>query len=312
MRIHLDTDLGSDTDDACALAMLLGWPDVEVAGITTTIDPGGIRAGMVARCLELAGRTDIPVAAGADVSLTTRTTPGTIPTDARYWPEPVEPRPSRMGDAMVLLRESVESGATIVAIGPYTNLARLEAIMSGSLGRVPVVLMGGIVRPAAAGLPRWGPEMDWNVQCDTNAAQVVFANTTDLTVVTVPTTFKAHLRAAHLPRLRAAGPLGELLARQAEAHAADNSMTDLGHAHDALPDDLLNFQYDAVACAVAAGWSGAVTEEIGLAPVLEEKVLRFEPDARGRATNVVVDIDAADFEERWFAAVECGARAVMR
>lgn len=61
IRVHLDTDFGSDTDDACALAMLLGWPDVEIVGITTTIDPGGIRAGFVARCLELAGRTGIPV-----------------------------------------------------------------------------------------------------------------------------------------------------------------------------------------------------------------------------------------------------------
>ncbi len=32
MRIHLDTDLGGDTDDACALAMLLGWPGVELVG----------------------------------------------------------------------------------------------------------------------------------------------------------------------------------------------------------------------------------------------------------------------------------------
>jgi hypothetical protein len=35
LRVHLDTDLGSDTDDLCALAMLLGWPDVEVVGVTT-------------------------------------------------------------------------------------------------------------------------------------------------------------------------------------------------------------------------------------------------------------------------------------
>ena len=40
MPIHLDTDLGGDPDDACALAMLLGWPDVELVGITTTADPG--------------------------------------------------------------------------------------------------------------------------------------------------------------------------------------------------------------------------------------------------------------------------------
>jgi len=83
VRIHLDTDLGSDTDDACALAMLLGWPGAELVGITTTIDPGGIRAGFVTRVLELAGHTDIPVAAGAEVSLTTGITRWTMrPTGA--------------------------------------------------------------------------------------------------------------------------------------------------------------------------------------------------------------------------------------
>jgi inosine-uridine nucleoside N-ribohydrolase len=64
MRIHLDTDIGSDPDDARALAMLLGWPDVEVVGITTTLDPEGRTAGFVANCLELAEHNDIRVAAG--------------------------------------------------------------------------------------------------------------------------------------------------------------------------------------------------------------------------------------------------------
>jgi inosine-uridine nucleoside N-ribohydrolase len=162
--------------------------------------------------------------------MTTREIPGTIPDDERYWGEPIAPSPSRPGDAVSLLRASVESGATIVAIGPYTNLAQLEAIRGGSLGLVPVVLMGGFVHAPSAGLPQWGPEMDWNVQCDTNAAEVVFANTTNLTLVTVPPTFKAHLRGAHLERLRAAGPLGALLARQSEAHGADNGMAELARA----------------------------------------------------------------------------------
>ena len=46
-RVHLDTDLGGDPDDGCALAMLLGWPGVEVVGITTTADSDGRRAGYV-------------------------------------------------------------------------------------------------------------------------------------------------------------------------------------------------------------------------------------------------------------------------
>ena len=44
MLVHLDTDLGGDTDDACALALLLGQAGVELAGITTVADRAGRRA----------------------------------------------------------------------------------------------------------------------------------------------------------------------------------------------------------------------------------------------------------------------------
>ena len=48
--------------------------------------------------------------------------------------------------------------------------------------------------------------------------------------------------------------------------------------HAGLPDDLLNFQDDLVAYAVAAGLNGAVVEEQRLWPVMEGDVLRFRPD----------------------------------
>ena len=57
MKIHLDTDLGGDPDDACALSMLLAWPEIELVGVTTNLDVGGERAGCVRRILELAGRS---------------------------------------------------------------------------------------------------------------------------------------------------------------------------------------------------------------------------------------------------------------
>jgi inosine-uridine nucleoside N-ribohydrolase len=71
MKIHLDTDYGGDPDDTCALAMLRGWEGVDIVGITTNLDADGRRAGCVHHCLELAGRTDIPVEAGARESMTT-------------------------------------------------------------------------------------------------------------------------------------------------------------------------------------------------------------------------------------------------
>ena len=56
MRLHLDTDIGGNVDDACALAMVLGWPGAEVLGITTTADPDGRRASYVMCVLDLVGR----------------------------------------------------------------------------------------------------------------------------------------------------------------------------------------------------------------------------------------------------------------
>jgi len=303
MRLHLDTDLGGDPDDACALAMLLGWPGLELVGITTTVDPGGRRAGCVEHCLDLAGRRDIPVAAGAGASLTTLRSADPVGDDERYWPSTVSARPSSPGAALDLLQHSIDAGATIVAIGPYTNLALLEVSRPGSLGRVPVVVMGGWTERPADGLPAWGPEHDWNVQWDTRAARILAA-TPRLTLATLPVTLKAHLRAADLPRLRASGPLGELLARQAEAHGHDYGMAELGRAHAGLPDDLLNFHYDPVACAVALGWSGAVVDERRLRPVLKGDTLRFEPDDDGRAVRVLIDVDGASFSETWLASVE--------
>lgn len=303
MRIHLDTDLGGDTDDACALVMLLGWPEVEITGVTTVADPDGLRAAYVAYLLSLAGRDDIPVAAGSQLALTTLAKADPIVNDARHWPTDIAPLPSAPGAALDLLGRSLDSGATLVAIGPFTNLALLEVARAGSLARQPVVVMGGWVYPPAPGLPQWGPEMDFNVQWDTRAAEIVVASAR-LTLVTLPVTLKAHLRAADLPRLSAAGPLGHLLARQGKAHGEAHQMANLGREHLGLPDDLVNFQYDPVACAVAAGWSGATTEEVRLRPVREGSVLSFQPDPLGRLTRVVVDVDSAAFDKLWISAVE--------
>ncbi len=308
MRIHLDTDLGGDTDDTCALAMLLGRPDVELVGITTGIDPGGRRAGYVRHCLDLAGRTDIPVVAGAAVSLSTLRTADPLIDDERYWPAGIAPRPAPPGAALDLLSADIDAGATVVAIGPYTNLALLEVARPGSLARGPVVLMGGWVRPPADGLPAWGPDMDWNVQWDPQAARIVVAAAGSLTLATLPATMQAQVRAADLPRLRAAGPLGELLARQCEAHGADYAMGEMGAAHTSLPDDLLNFQYDPVACAVALGWPGATVEDMTLRTSMDGDLLRFEPDPAGRPARVLTDVDGVRFGETWLAAVEHAGR----
>jgi inosine-uridine nucleoside N-ribohydrolase len=225
---------------------------------------------------------------------------GGLPEHDTFWGgDPVGPVPGSLDDAAALLTDSVDAGATVVGIGPYTNLAALETKHAGALRAVPVVLMGGCLDPPRPGLPQWGPAMDWNVQCDIAAAEVVFDNASDLTLVTLPATLDAHLRRTHLARLERSGPIGVLLARQARAHAAHNGFTELGRAHAALPDDLLNFQYDPVACATAVGWTGVTTETINLRTTIDDGVLRFDRDTEGKPVTVVTQVDGDAFAERW-------------
>ncbi|MGH2807278.1 MAG: nucleoside hydrolase, partial [Actinomycetota bacterium] len=290
LRIHLDTDLGSDTDDLCALAMLLGWQGIELVGVTTNTDPRGIRAGFTAYALSLAGRDDVEVVAGAQGSLSSLFVPLAFPD---YWPEEIEPRPARSGHAIEVLEGAAASGATIVAVGPYTNLALLETARPGLLASTNVVVMGGHVTAPRRGLPQWGRDDDFNVQQDRYAAAIVFERVRPVVVPLAPC-LDAHLRAAHLPRLRAAGPLGELIADQSESHARDNGRTELGRAYPELPDDLLNFHYDPLAGAIAAGWGGVAIEQIPTRIALGPDRLEMTRSDDGVPLRVVTDVDGRD------------------
>ena len=306
-HIHLDTDIGGETDDLCALAMLLGWADVELVGVTTSSDSGGLRAGLARYALRLAGQEGVPVVAGADGSLGGyRFPPGFSDLD-RYWPEPVAPEPSPPGAALDLLERSVEMGATVVGVGPWTNLALLEAARPGLLASTRLVVLGGYVRPVRAGLPSWEPDMDYNVQQDTLAARIVWERCDPL-VVQLSVSLEVTLRETHLPRLREGGALSRLIARQGELYGADSDMRRVGGEHPGLPDDLLNFQYDPLACAVAAGWDGARVEELRLSAQLKDGVLAFPEVPGGKPTRVVTGVDGPPLEREWVKAVHAVGR----
>src|SRR5262249_37867116 len=63
-RIVLDTDIGTDVDDALALALALASPEIELVAVPTASGDTALRARIAARLLALAGRTEVPVHAG--------------------------------------------------------------------------------------------------------------------------------------------------------------------------------------------------------------------------------------------------------
>lgn len=299
-KLHLDTDIAGDIDDLCALAMLLKWPGVELAGLTTNSDDGGRRAGYARYALRLAGRDDVRVAAGADVSLGCyRVHPG-LPEEAQYWPEPVPPAPGVLEDALDLLQESIEQGAQIVAVGAYTNLALLERRNPGLLARADLTLMGGYVFPPRAGCPDWNHEMDWNVQVDAGSALTVF-ECGDGLLTPLAMTVETYLRRAHLPALRQAGPLARLIARQAEAFAQEYGNEEwIAKTCPALPPDTINFLHDPLACAIALGWAeGVEVQTLPLRSTIEDSWMRQRVQPGGKPTRVVTRVDGARFSQFW-------------
>ena len=300
VRIHLDTDIGGDIDDVCALAMLLRWPNAELTGVTTVTEENGRRAGYARYVLRLAGREEVPVAAGADVSLERfRELPG-YPDEASYWPEPVPAAPGPLEDALQLLKASIEAEATIAAIGPFTNLALLEERYPGILARARLVLMGGYIRSIRPGFPYWPPRSDYNVQQDVAAARRVFESGNPL-IVPLTVTVETAFRRAYLAGLRSSGPLGALVARQGEAHdAVHNNAARFGATCPGLPDDILNFQHDPLAVAVALGWDEVAIETLPLVLREEDGWLLEEERPDGKLTRVVTAVDGPRFNDLWY------------
>jgi inosine-uridine nucleoside N-ribohydrolase len=301
VKVHLDTDLGGDIDDLCALALLLALPDLEITGITTVGEEGGRRRGYVEHALRMAGRSDIPVRAGADVSSGYFRWAMGYPNDADYWPEPIAPIPNPLEEALVLLERSIELGATVVAIGPFTNLLLLDQLQPGIVAEAPLYVMGYLVRPIPPGYPQWDISADWNVQSDVAAAQYVLEKLSP-TIIPCEMTAQTSLRRAYLPSLRQKGGLAALIARQAEAFARDERHEETyGKTCAKLPSDTINFQHDPLACAVAWGWSGAILETLPLRAELDATgFLRAVSHPEGKPTRLVTWIDGRSFGHWWY------------
>ncbi len=300
-KIHLDTDIGGDMDDLCALAMLLKWPDLEITGVTTVSDEAGRRAGYVRYVLGLMERTDIAYAAGVDVASGYYRYHLDYPPEEENWLEPITPRPGSSDQAIALLGRSIEQGAVIVATGPLTNLMLLEKQSPGILKQADLFLMGGHVFDIPAEYPQWGHEMDYNIQVDMPSARFVLEHANP-TLVPLTVSCQTALRRAYLPRLEKSGRLGQLIVRQAELCGRLEHYEQLyGETCPGLPRDIINFLHDPLACAIALGWKeGVEVETVPLKLETRESWLYEIPDRDGMPTRLVTKIDGNAFNEYWW------------
>ncbi len=172
-KILLDTDIGSDIDDAICLAYLLAQPQCELLGITTVSGEPVRRAMMASAQCKLAGK-EIPIYPGAaDPLLIAQGQPYAPQADAlAAWSHETK---FPQGEAVEFLRRTIRANPgeiTLLTIGPLTNIALLFATdpeIPHLLKRL--VLMCGVFgeRPGHQGKP-----LEWNALLDPHATAIVY------------------------------------------------------------------------------------------------------------------------------------------
>jgi len=169
--VILDTDIGDDIDDTWALALLLKSPEVDVKMVVSDRGNTVYRAKIIARLLEVAGRTDVPVGIGirenqkesgrqaawvADYDLSRY--PGTVHQDGV----------AALIDAIMNAPQPI----TLICIGPVPNIRAALQRQPEIAKRARFVGMHGSVRKGYNGGPE--PSKEWNVVADAKAAQAAF------------------------------------------------------------------------------------------------------------------------------------------
>jgi inosine-uridine nucleoside N-ribohydrolase len=121
------------------------------------------------------------------------------------------------------------------------------------------------------------------------------------TLVPLSVTVETYLRRAHLDRLRQAGSLAQLIARQAEAFAVEyDNERQHGRTCAGLPDDIINFQHDPLACAIALGWrDGIEIDELPLRIEMKDGWLHQSIAEDGAPMQVVTRVDGERFSNLW-------------
>jgi inosine-uridine nucleoside N-ribohydrolase len=212
--VLIDCDPGHD--DAIALLLALASPELELLGVTTVAGNQTLEktTANAIRVLELAGRADVPVAAGAARPLVrdpyvAADVHGESGLDGPTLPAPgAAPLDRHAVDFMAEVVLASPRPVTLVPTGPLTNVALFLARHPGAAERLDrIVLMGGAIAEGNV-----TPAAEFNVWADPEAARRVFTSGLDVTMVGLDVTHKALVTPAHADLLRAGGRTGTVVA----------------------------------------------------------------------------------------------------
>jgi purine nucleosidase len=266
-RIIIDTDPG--IDDAMAIFYALSSPELDVVGLTTIFGNAETETTTynALALLALAGRSDIPVARGADAPLVA-TYGGAVDFvhgadgqgNAGITPSTTPAVDESAAEFIVRTVMAAPGEITLVPVGPLTNIAlamRLEPMLAENLREI--VLMGG-----NAFCPgNVNPSAEANIHNDPEAADIVFGAACPITMAGLDVTHKVQMTTADLARIPAmdnprAAHLARILPCYVDFHATYDGLDGI-FIHDSTAISYLlapdAFTWDEYAIRVDCGQS---------------------------------------------------------
>jgi purine nucleosidase len=280
--VLLDTDLGSDVDDALCLLLALASPELELVGVTCVGHESQRRAQITRRLLELAGRETIPVFAGCRVPIVGVGSLNWFGHEADGLLEPGEQPevdPLHAVDAIERLSHQ-HAGLEIVAIGPMTNLAVALAKDPDLAGRVSrLTIMGGHLRRVEYGGHVFAPGVDYNLCSDPWASYAVLRSGIPTRLVTADVTLATSIREADVAAMERTGhPALAGVARSVRLWTPVMNRLFSAAGCDMSADNA-SFLHDPLTWACAYDESFCRFEELEIETRIEQGVLRtFERD----------------------------------
>lgn len=215
-RVIIDTDPG--TDDAFALLLAMRSPELKIEGITPVSGnvPLELTLPNALRMVEIAGRTDIPVAAGAKVPLVRRLVTaeyahGNNGLAGTVFPEPkIKPVAEPATELIRRVVRAHPGEVTLITLGPLTNIAAALLADDQLAGMIKgLVMMGGSLSGGNI-----TPSAEFNVYVDPEAARVVFQSGIPVTMVGLDVTRKTALTWEHVRALESSSdPVAQAAAK---------------------------------------------------------------------------------------------------
>jgi inosine-uridine nucleoside N-ribohydrolase len=182
--VILDTDIGDDIDDTWALAFLLKSPELDLKLAVGDYGKASYRARLLAKFLQTAGRTDVPVGVGLDIQ--PKGEAGQAEWIKGYelssYPGRVHP------DGVQALVDTIMQSPkpiTLIAIGPLPNIAEALRREPRIAGKARFVGMHGSVRRGYDG--NKDVHAEWNVKANPAACQKVFTAPWEMTITPLDT-----------------------------------------------------------------------------------------------------------------------------